>query len=165
MVLISKPPILFHHTSTDGSYDALGYSLVMSACLMSALGIVLTKLISRQVEKLVILFYLGVAAAVCGGVGLFMFGSPSIPDTRDWILAIAIALLGMIQQYILVWAVQVISQIEDSKTFDLSLIMKIIYFLVGVTCKSHSGETVSNSSCLFSSGTVYCVQGIKKNPL
>ena len=118
MVLISKPPILFHHTSTDGSYDALGYSLVMSACLMSALGIVLTKLISRQVEKLVILFYLGVAAAVCGGVGLFMFGSPSIPDTRDWILAIAIALLGMIQQYILVWAVQVISQTVKQLIFD-----------------------------------------------
>ena len=65
-----------------------------------------------------ILFYLGVAAAVCGGVGLFMFGSPSIPDTRDWILAIAIALLGMIQQYILVWAVQVISQTVKQLIFD-----------------------------------------------
>ena len=75
--------------------------------MMSAFGIVLTKLISKQVEKLIILFYLGVATSFCGVIGLFLFGKPTIPGPRDWTLSVAIALLGMLQQYILVWAVQV----------------------------------------------------------
>ena len=59
-----------------------------------------------QVEKLIILFYLGLATATCGSVGLFVFGRPSVPGARDWVLAVSIGLLGMVQQYILVWAVQ-----------------------------------------------------------
>ena len=59
------------------------------------------------VEKLIILFYLGLATATCGPVGLFVFGRPSVPGARDWVLAVVIGLLGMVQQYILVWAVQV----------------------------------------------------------
>ena len=87
---------------------ASGYGLVLSACMMSALGIVLTKLISKKVEKLIILFYLGVASSLCGAIGLFTFGQPSIPAYNEWILAIIIGLLGLIQQYVLVWAVQVL---------------------------------------------------------
>ena len=84
-----------------------GYSLVMCACGMSALGIVLTKLISKSVEKLLILFYLGLATATTGTVGLLVFGQPSLAPATDWVLAIVIGLLGMVQQYVLVWAVQV----------------------------------------------------------
>ena len=80
---------------------------MIMACIMSALGIVLTKLISKQVEKLIILFYLGAATSICGLLGLFFFGKPSFPGPRDWTLSVAIGLLGMLQQYILVWAVQV----------------------------------------------------------
>ena len=84
----------------------------MCACLMSALGIVLTKLISKKVEKVVILLYLGLAAIICGSVGLTMFGQFSLANTRDWVLAIIIAVLGMVQQYLLVWAVQVSNSVQ-----------------------------------------------------
>jgi len=104
VVLIAKPPILFG--SEDETYDLIGYSLVLSACLMSALGIVLTKFISKKVEKLIILFYLGVASSMCGSIGLFTFGHPSCPGLDEWVLAIIIGLLGLVQQYVLVWAVQ-----------------------------------------------------------
>ena len=50
---------------------------------MSALGIVLTKLTSTQVEKLIILFYLGIAITVCGFIGLLSLGQPSNPPLRD----------------------------------------------------------------------------------
>ena len=89
----------------------IGYSLVMFACLMSAMGIVFTKLISQHVEKTVILFYLGLATVVCGTSGLTLFGEPSFSSVRDWVLAVLIGLLGMIQQYILVWAVQVLENL------------------------------------------------------
>jgi len=104
VVLIAKPPIVFG--SDQETYDALGYSLVLSACVMSALGIVLTKFISKKVEKLIILFYLGVASSMCGAIGLFTFGHPSVPELDEWILAVTIGFLGLVQQYVLVWAVQ-----------------------------------------------------------
>ena len=50
---------------------------------MSALGIVLTKLTSAQVEKLIILFYLGIAITVCGFIGLLSLGRPSNPPLRE----------------------------------------------------------------------------------
>ena len=74
---------------------------------MSALGTVLTKVISKEVEKVITLFYLGVATCCCGTIGLFTFGYPSIPDYEEWLLAIAIGLLGLLQQYALVWALEV----------------------------------------------------------
>ena len=74
---------------------------------MSALGSVLTKLISGEVEKLIIMFYLGLAYCIFGTIGLFTVGQPSIPEYEEWLLAIAIGLLGLLQQYALVWAVQV----------------------------------------------------------
>ena len=84
-----------------------GYSLVLSACLMSAMGIVLTKLTSSHVEKLIILFYLGLAITICGTIGLFSLGRPGVPPLRDWLIGITIGLLGLVQQYVLVWAIQV----------------------------------------------------------
>ena len=74
---------------------------------MSAMGIVLTKLTSKHVEKLIILFYLGLATTTCGTVGLFSLGRPSLPPLRDWMIGITIGLLGLAQQYVLVWAIQV----------------------------------------------------------
>jgi len=67
VVMIAKPPILFGSPLEGGSYDLLGYSLALGACFMSATGLVLTKLIAKQVEKTTILFYLGVASFICGG--------------------------------------------------------------------------------------------------
>lgn len=104
VVLIAKPPIVFG--SDQETYDAIGYGLVLSACMMSALGIVLTKFICKKVEKLIILFYLGVASSMCGSIGLFTFGHPSCPEYDEWLLAITIGFLGLVQQYVLVWAVQ-----------------------------------------------------------
>ena len=48
----------------------LGYIIVSLACLMSAIGLVLSKIISKQVDKYLTLCYLGVAYIVCGGVYL-----------------------------------------------------------------------------------------------
>lgn len=83
----------------------LGYSLVTLACLSSALGIVFTKKISQKVEKNVIVFYLGLASVVCGSIGLFTLGTPSNPPLWEWGLAVGIAVLGIIQQYMLIYAV------------------------------------------------------------
>ena len=74
---------------------------------MSALGTVLTKVISKEVEKVIILFYLGVATCCCGTIGLFTFGHPSIPSYEEGLLAVAIGFLGLLQQYALVWALEV----------------------------------------------------------
>ena len=94
---------------------------MLCACLMSALGIVLTKLISKQVEKVVILLYLGLAAIICGTIGLVTFGQPSLANTRDWVLAIIIGVLGMVQQYLLVWAVQVTNLFPKTDYHDCLL--------------------------------------------
>ena len=48
----------------------LGYIIVSLACLMSAIGLVLAKTISKQVDKYLTLFYMGLAYIVCGGVYL-----------------------------------------------------------------------------------------------
>ena len=50
---------------------------------MSALGIVLTKLTSAHVEKVIILFYLGLAITLCGLIGLVSLGQPSNPPLRE----------------------------------------------------------------------------------
>ena len=50
---------------------------------MSALGIVLTKLTSTEVEKVIILFYLGLAITICGLIGLVSLGQPSNPPVRE----------------------------------------------------------------------------------
>ena len=84
VILIAKPPFIFGQQEGQTTYDTLGYSLVLSACVMSALGIVLTKLTSAQVEKLIILFYLGIAITVCGFIGLLSLGRPSNPPLREW---------------------------------------------------------------------------------
>ena len=85
--------------------DFSGYTLVCLACLMSALGIVLTKKISKKVEKTVILTYLGFASTVCGAIGLVSLGQPSNPPLWEWGLAVGIGALGLVQQYCLIYAV------------------------------------------------------------
>jgi len=105
VILISKPPILFKIAEGE-SYDFLGYGITFSACLMSALGAVLPKLITKKVEKPVILFYISIFTTICGTVSLFTVGEPGVPPAWEWGLSFAIAALGVVQQYLLIWAVQ-----------------------------------------------------------
>jgi len=122
VVLISKPPIIFG--SNMETYDLVGYTLVLGACNMSALGLVLTKLISKKVEKAVIMFYLGVAGGVCGITALMSFGTPSLdPPLWEWGLALTVSFLGLLQQYCLVWAVQ----LESPARVTVIRTMQIIF--------------------------------------
>jgi len=106
VVLIAKPPILFANMVPDDfEYDVVGYILVCSACFMSALGLVLTKKISKIVEKTVILFYMGIAYILFGSISLFTLGNPSIPSAHEWGMAVGISVLGVLQQYFLIYAV------------------------------------------------------------
>jgi len=110
VILITKPPLIFG-SPEGGFYDFLGYSLCIGACFMSALGLVLTKLIALTVGRSTILFFMGLAIALCGGIGLAALGKPSLllhnPQLalHDWTLAISIGLLGLVQQYVLIWAI------------------------------------------------------------
>jgi len=128
VVLIAKPPIIFG-SSDDGeedTYDLIGYVLVCLACLMSALGIVLTKKISKKVEKTVILFYLGLASAICGVIGLFSVGNPGVPPLWEWGLALAIGLLGLVQQYCLIYAVTLESPSRVTIVRQMQIILAYI---------------------------------------
>jgi len=110
VILITKPPLIFG-SPVGGFYDFLGYSLCIGACFMSALGLVLTKLIALTVRRSTILLFMGLAIALCGGIGLAALGKPSLllhnPQLalHDWLLAISIGLLGLVQQYVLIWAI------------------------------------------------------------
>ena len=121
VVMITKPPIIFGY-GTKETYDFTGYVLVCLACLMSALGIVLTKEISQMVEKTVILFYLGLSSAVCGAIGLFSVGTASMPAAWEWGLALGIGILGLVQQYCLIYAVT----LESPSTVTIIRQMQII---------------------------------------
>ena len=105
VILISKPPFIFAPEAGQ-SYDGLGYSLVICACVMSALGIIFMKVIATAVDREIILFYLGLSTAIIGTIGLFLFGKPAIPGTRDGLLALLVGLLSMVETYVLLWAVQ-----------------------------------------------------------
>jgi len=123
VVLIAKPPLIFGHDKED-EYDVLGYSLVLLATTMSAVGIVLTKLLANKVEKPVILFYLGLAAAICGTVGLVTLDKPRLAvPVWEWILTILIGILGLVQQYCLVWAVQLESPARVTVVRSLQIIL------------------------------------------
>jgi len=123
VVLIAKPPLIFGHDEEE-EYDVLGYSLVCLATTMSAVGIVLTKLLANKVEKAVILFYLGLAAAICGTVGLVTLDKPKLAvPAWEWILTILIGILGLVQQYCLVWAVQLESPSRVTVVRSLQIIL------------------------------------------
>merc|ERR1712038_517368 len=119
VLLISKPPALFGYNEEqqEQHYPAKGYVICISACVMSATGYVLTKLITEHVDKVVILFHIGLGSMVCGflGLGLSMVGVSSTstsgidemetwPGYQDWVLAIIIALVGIAQMYLVIWA-------------------------------------------------------------
>ena len=63
--------------------SAAGYGLVLSACLTSALGMVLKKVTASHEARAIILLYLGLAITICGTIGLFSLGQPSVPSLRD----------------------------------------------------------------------------------
>jgi len=123
VVLIAKPPMIFGQNE-EAEYDVLGYSLVFLATTMSAIGIVLTKLLANKVEKAVILFYLGLAAAFCGAVGLVTLDKPKLAvPAWEWILTVLIGILGLVQQYCLVWAVQLESPARVTVVRSLQIIL------------------------------------------
>ena len=93
---------------------------------MSALGIVLTKKISNTVEKTVIPFYLGLASAICGVIGLFSVGNPGVPPLWEWGLALAIGLLGLVQQYCLIYAVTLESPSRVTIVRQMQIILAYI---------------------------------------
>eukprot|EP00088_Acartia_fossae_P008244 TRINITY_DN13925_c0_g1_i1.p1 TRINITY_DN13925_c0_g1~~TRINITY_DN13925_c0_g1_i1.p1 ORF type:complete len:486 (+),score=101.79 TRINITY_DN13925_c0_g1_i1:36-1493(+) len=130
VLLIAKPPIIWGQGEEE--YDLLGYSLNCLACLMSALGLVLTKKIAKQVEKIVILFYLGVASVILGLVGLFTFGEPANPPLWEWGMSVGIGLLGLVQQYFLIYAVTLESparvQIVRTLQIVLAYVVQVVLF-------------------------------------
>jgi len=133
VVLIAKPPILFgpaeggsfpDTAGVDTPYDALGYALVCGACLMSALSLVLTKMVATKVDKTVILFYIGVGIVVAGTAGLFSVGRPRLAlPAWEWGLAVGIAVLGLVQQYCLIFAVTLESPARVTLVRQLQIIM------------------------------------------
>jgi len=100
--------------------------MVCLACLTSAAGMVMTKLITKRVEKTVILFYLGLASALCGAVGLFSLGRPSVPVLWEWAVAVSVAVLGLIQQYCLVYAVHLESPSRVSVVRQLQIVIAYV---------------------------------------
>jgi len=127
VVLIAKPPILFADLVPDDfEYDVLGYILVCSACFMSALGLVLTKKISKKVEKTVILFYMGIAYILFGSISLFALGNPSIPEVNEWGMAVGISVLGVLQQYCLIYAVTLESPARVTIVRQMQIVLAYI---------------------------------------
>jgi len=147
VVLIAKPPILFG--SEDETYDAIGYSLSLSACVMSAWGVVLNKLVANDVDKPVILFYLGFACSACGLIGLFTLGQPSVGSYHDWIVGVAIGLLGLLTQFFLVWAVQLESPARVT-------IMRQMQIILGYIVQAVMFGVVPTWTDLLGAGLVLC---------
>ena len=100
--------------------------MVCLACLTSAVGMVTTKLITKRVEKTVILFYLGLASWLCGAVGLFSVGRPSIPAWWEWLVALGVAILGLVQQYCLVYAVHLESPSRVSVVRQFQIVIAYV---------------------------------------
>jgi len=135
VILIAKPPILFgpaeggavdqDTAGVDRPYDALGYALVCGACLMSAFSLVVTKMVATKVDKTVILFYIGVGIVVAGTAGLFSVGRPQLVELPawEWGLAGGIAVLGLVQQYCLIYAVTLESPARVTLVRQLQIIM------------------------------------------
>jgi len=147
VVLIAKPPILFG--SEDETYDAIGYTLSLSACVMSAWGVVLNKLVANDVDKPVILFYLGFACSACGLLGLFTLGQPSVGSYHDWIVGVAIGLLGLLTQFFLVWAVQLESPARVT-------IMRQMQIILGYIVQAVMFGVVPTWTDLLGAGLVLC---------
>jgi len=75
------------------------------------------------------MLFIGLATTICAGVGLAALGKPSLllhdPHlaVHDWLLAISIALLGMAQQYGLIWAVAFESPSVVTSVRSLQILM------------------------------------------
>ena len=110
-----------------------GYILVCGACLMSAIGIVLTKKLTHKFQKNVIMFYLGCATVVSGGSGLLIAGTPSIPPLWEWGVAVGISVLGLLQQYCMIFAVQLESpsRVTVIRQFQIILayVVQVLFFI------------------------------------
>ena len=69
-------------------------------------------------EKLLILFHLNHVTGTTINVGFIVFVQPSLAPATDWILAIVIGLLGVVQHYVLVWAAQLKSPVHVTRDAD-----------------------------------------------
>ena len=96
---------------------------------------------------------------VCGffGLGLSMLGVAGTsgidgmetwPDYQDWVLAIIIALIGIAQMYLVIWALQVFNFCDFLVHPSSS-----IFCLVGVTSAVLYGETTEYHPCVLCPGT------------
>ncbi|XP_023321330.1 solute carrier family 35 member G1-like [Eurytemora carolleeae] len=124
VVLIAKPPSIFG--ATNPTYDVIGYIIVSLGCLMSAIGLVLAKTISKQVDKYLTLFYLGLAYILCGGVYLTGSGELRIGTIQDWILAVCISCFGIFQQFCTLYALSMESPATVSVLRQLQIVLAYI---------------------------------------
>jgi len=107
MVLIIKPPIIFNNQDVE-NYNFYGYLGALMATCTSAAGAIFMKLLSRKAPKTLILLYLGLASSVFGiGASLSLGKISLIAPARDWMLAISVGVLGLVQQYFYTWALQI----------------------------------------------------------
>ena len=95
---------------------------------------------------------------VCGffGLGLSMLGVAGTsgidgmetwPDYQDWVLAIIIALVGIAQMYLVIWALQVFNSCSSL------VLLSSILCLVGVTSAVFYGETTEYHPRVLCPGT------------
>ena len=95
---------------------------------------------------------------VCGflGLGLSMMGvsgnsgedkMETWPGYQDWVLAIIIALVGIAQMYLVIWALQVFNP------GGFSVLPSSILYLVGVTSTVFYGETTEYHPSVLCPGT------------
>ena len=97
---------------------------------------------------------------VCGflGLGLSMVGVSSTstsgidemetwPGYQDWVLAIIIALVGIAQMYLVIWALQVFNSCSSL------VLLSSIFCLVGVTSAVFYGEATEYHPSVLCPGT------------
>ena len=65
-------------------------------------------------------------SAVCGIIGLFSVGRPSLPPVREWGLAVGISCLGLLQQYCLIYAVTLESPARVTIVRQMQIVLAYI---------------------------------------
>ena len=71
-------------------------------------------------------YFLWHLSAICGTIGLFTFGDPSVPPPRDWGLAVGISCLGLLQQYCLIYAVTLESPARVTIVRQMQIVLAYI---------------------------------------
>merc|ERR1711962_248 len=80
----------------DAGYDIIGAIAALSVPILSAYLVILTRQ-CREAHCSVLVSWYGLGGLVISLVGLFTLGDPHLfHDTQEWILVVAIALLGIL---------------------------------------------------------------------